>query len=210
MSRQASAEVDRLGRGLQTARATGSRGNGSSGSRTRSTSLAVRRRRPPTSARATDRARTRVGREDQAHRVLLATPIDRGWISRARRLKLSDRRTDLEHVGAKDPSARRAPRVGVVLHEGGTAGLALGDHLQRAQHHGGLPVALAAETVTIGHQALDGEAGELAKATEILEVGGERTEPARLEERAQSELDPRSVAQRLVPSTTWRSSGATS
>ena len=50
--------------------------------------------------------------------------------------------------------------------------------LDRAQHHRGLPVALAAEPVAVGHQPLHGEPGQLAQAAEVLEVGGERPEPA--------------------------------
>ena len=135
--------------------------------------------------------------ELQADRVFAIA--DRKWVDlQRRRRRAGDRRTDLEHVGAEDPFVPRNERVGVVLHERGSAGLAVTDHLERAQHHRGLPVALGAEPVAIGHESLDGEAGELAETAEVLEVGGERAEPAGLEERTQSELDARSVAQRFV------------
>ena len=70
-----------------------------------------------------------------------------------------------------------------------------------AQHDRGLPVALAAEAVAVGHQPLHGESGQLPQPAEVLEVGGERGEAAVLEERPQAELDARAVAQRLVPLT---------
>ena len=74
----------------------------------------------------------------------------------------------------------------------------LGDDLQRAQHHRGLPVALGAEAVAVGHQPLHRQPGQLAQPAEVLEVGGERAEPAAVEERTQAELDARAVAERLV------------
>ena len=43
----------------------------------------------------------------------------------------------------------------------------------------GLPVALAAEAVAVGHQPLHGEARQLAQPAEVLEVRGERPEAAR-------------------------------
>ncbi len=46
----------------------------------------------------------------------------------------------------------------------------------------GLPVALGAEAVAVGHQPLHGQAGQLAQAAEVLEGGGERAEAAGLEE----------------------------
>ena len=67
------------------------------------------------------------------------------------------------------------------------------------QHDRGLPVALAAEAVPVGHQPLDGQAGQLAQSAEVLEVGGEGPEAALGEERPQAGLDPGAVAQRLVP-----------
>src|SRR5438445_743071 len=73
--------------------------------------------------------------------------------------------------------------------------------LQGVQERGGLPVALAAEAVALGHQALHGEAGQLPQAPEVLEVGGEGAEAALGEEGAQAQLDPGGVAQRVVPLT---------
>ena len=71
--------------------------------------------------------------------------------------------------------------------------------LERAQQRRGLPVALAAEPVAVGHQPLYGQAGQLAQAAEVLEVGGEGAEAAVGEECAQAEFDAGGVAQRVVP-----------
>ena len=60
----------------------------------------------------------------------------------------------------------------------------------RADEGGGLPVALGAEAVAVGHQALDGEARELLEAVQVLEGVGEGGEAALLEEGAQAHLDP--------------------
>ena len=75
----------------------------------------------------------------------------------------------------------------------------VGHRLQRAQQDRGLPVALAAEAVAVGHQPLHGQAGQLPQPAEVLEVRGERAEAAGVEEVPQAELDPGGVAQRVVP-----------
>ena len=90
--------------------------------------------------------------------------------------------------------------VGVVLHEGRPAGPAGGHHLQHPQQRRGLPVALAAEAVAVGHQPLHGQAGQLPQPAEVLEVRRERGEAAA--RRGSREGRPRSgraYAQRLVP-----------
>ncbi len=89
--------------------------------------------------------------------------------------------------------------VRVVLHERGAAGQTGPGHLEDPQQGRGLPVALAAEAVAVGHQPLDGEAGQLAQTAEVLEVGGEGAEPAVREELPQRRLDPRLVAHAVVP-----------
>ena len=71
--------------------------------------------------------------------------------------------------------------------------------LDGGQQRRGLPVALAAEAVAVGHQPLHGQAGELAQPAEVLEVRGEGAEPPVEQERAQPGLDPGGVAQRRVP-----------
>ena len=64
---------------------------------------------------------------------------------------------------------------------------------------GGLPVALGAEAVAVGHQPLDADARELLEAAEVLERVGEGAEAALVEEAAQPGLDPAAVAQLGVP-----------
>ena len=89
--------------------------------------------------------------------------------------------------------------VRVVLHEGGATRESLRGRLERAQQQGRLPVALGAEAVAVGHQPLDGQAGKLAKATEVFEVGREGGEPTLGEELAEAGLDPGVVAQAVMP-----------
>ena len=108
---------------------------------------------------------------------------------------------DLEHVGAEDQLVAGGQVVGVVLHEGGAAGQAGAHDLGGADQDGGLPVAFGAEAVAVGHQPLHGQAGQLAQAAEVLEVGGERAEAAGVEEGAQARARSRrrSAATRAVP-----------
>ena len=63
-----------------------------------------------------------------------------------------------------------------------------------------LPVALGAEAVAVGHQALHGDPGQLAQPAEVLEVGREGVEPARPPGRTAGPTSMRGgVAQGLVP-----------
>ena len=117
-----------------------------------------------------------------------------GWISQ-RGLPGRDRRADLEHVGAEDLLLAGRQMVGVVLHERGPTRLVPAHRLDGGQQDRGLPVALAAESVAIGHQSLHRDTGQLAQAAEVLEIGGEGAEVAGLQELAQPQLDPRGVAQ---------------
>lgn len=145
---------------------------------------------------ADDDRRAGGGVEDQADRVLAAADAER--VDLAGRGAGGDRGADLQHVRAEDQLPPGLQVVGVVLHEGGAAGQAQRDRLEGAQQDGGLPVALAAEAVAVRHQALDGEAGQLAQAAEVLEVGGEGAEAALGEEAAQAEFDPGGVPQGVV------------
>jgi hypothetical protein len=88
--------------------------------------------------------------------------------------------------------------VRVVLHEARAAGQPGAHDVGDAHEDRGLPVALRAEAVPVGHEALHGEARELLQGAEVLERRRERAEAARLEERAQADLDRGAVAQRLV------------
>ncbi len=87
--------------------------------------------------------------------------------------------------------------VGVIFHERRAVGQPGGHHLHRAHQRGGFPVALAAEAVAFRHQALNGQAGQLRQAVQILKGIGEALEVAILQECAQAGLDARAVAQRV-------------
>ena len=142
-----------------------------------------------------DDAGSRIRVEYEANRVVLAADAERVHLER--RLGRREGRADLEHVRAEDQLVAGLEVVGVVLHERGAAGQARAHHLGDAHEHGGLPVALGAEAVAVGHEALHGEAGQLAQRAEVLEVGREGAEVAGLEEGAQAQLDARAVAQRV-------------
>ena len=103
-------------------------------------------------------------------------PMPSGWISA--RGGRGDRGADLQHVRAEDLGLARPEVVGVVLHERGAAAGAGAHRLDGGDQGRGLPVALAAEAVPVGHQPLHGQAGELAQPAEVLEVRGERAGPA--------------------------------
>ena len=190
------AEVAKSGAGFQTARPTGSFGSGAAGG-TSSTWLATSRNRSRRSVRATTTPGAGVGGEDEADGVLAAA--DGEGVNLQAGAGGGEGGADLEHVRAEDALLSGGEVVGVVLHERGAAGQAGAHDLGGADEDGGLPVALGAEAVAVGHQPLHGEAGELAQAAEVLEAGGERAEPAGVEEGPQAELDRRAVPQRLVP-----------
>ena len=135
--------------------------------------------------------------EDEPDRV--GPAADRQRVDLARRPVRGDRRADLEHVGAEDLGDRVAQVVGVVLHERRPARQAVAHHLEDPHERGGLPVALGAEAVAVGHQPLDADARQLLERAEVLERVGERAEAAVLEERPQAGLDPRGRPQLGVP-----------
>ena len=173
-----------LGRGRQRrARASTPRGRPAASAAARraattSISLATSRNRSPRSTRPTTTAGP--GAASNTSRTGSSRPpMPSGWISQ-RGLAAAMRRADLEHVRAEDLRLARPEVVGVVLHEracrpAAPAPIALTARQQRR----GLPVALAAEAVAVGHQPLHGEAGQLAQAAEVLEVRGEGAEAAR-------------------------------
>ena len=185
---QLSAAVARSGFGRHTARATGRRGSGASGATT-STSLAISRNRSPRSARPRMTRRAGRGVEHEPDGVRAAA--DRQRMDLAGRAARGDRRADLEHVRPEHLRDRIAEVVRVVLHERRPAGQALGHDLEDAHEGRGLPVALGAEAVALGHQALDADPGQLPELAEVLERVGEGAEAAVLEERPQPGLDPR-------------------
>ena len=83
------------------------------------------------------------------------------------------RGADLQHVRAQAVLLALDQMVGVVLHEGGAAGLALAHGLEDGGHGGHLPVALAAVAVAQRHQVLAGQTRQLLHAVEVLEGVGE-------------------------------------
>src|SRR3954447_12930123 len=151
---QPSVAVGKSGRGCQTARATGRFGNGSSGSTT-SISLATQRNRSPRS----DQPMTTpsAGAAVKTRRSRVPATADPQRVHLEPRLLAGDRRADLEHVRPEDLLAARLQVVGVVLHERRPAGEARAGDLEHPQQCGGLPVALTAEAVAVGHPPPDGE-----------------------------------------------------
>ncbi len=192
---QAVALRRRSGRGRQTARATGRRGSAAGGSMT---STVVDDHAEPVAEvgqRADDR-RPGMRVEDEPDRIGLAA--DRQRVDLEARPAAGDRLAHLEHVRPEDEVvAALVEVVGVVLHERHAARQAVGHDLHRPDHGGGLPVALRTEAVAVAHQPLDGEAGQLGQPVQVLEGVGEGDEPAVGQERAQPELDARTVPQRV-------------
>jgi L-arabinose isomerase len=82
--------------------------------------------------------------------------------------------------GLKHLVSLGAEMIGVVLHEGGASGQAVGHHLHRAQEGAGFPITLRAKTVAIRHQPLDGQAGQLLQPVEVFERSREALESALL------------------------------
>ena len=76
-------------------------------------------------------------------------------------------------------------------------------HLHRPHQRSRLPIAFGAETVAVRHQPLHREARQLRQAVEVFERVGEGFEPALVQERPQSDLDLRRIAERLVPRATF-------
>ncbi|CAH0327263.1 hypothetical protein SRABI128_05928 [Microbacterium sp. Bi128] len=114
------------------------------------------------------------------------------------RLSGSQGRADLQHVRAQDFLLARDEVVGVVLHERGAAGEPGAHDFGCPDQDGSLPVALGAEAVTVGHEALHGHARQLAQCAEVFEGRGEGGRAVGLQEAAEPKLDPGAVAQRLV------------
>ena len=70
---------------------------------------------------------------------------------------------------AEDPLGARDEVVGVVLHEARAAGQPRTHDVRDAHEDRGLPVALGAEAVALGHEPLHGEPGQLLERAEVLE-----------------------------------------
>ena len=180
------------GRGIQTARAVGSFGIGCSGFTT-SSSATIIRIRPPMSTSVVFTAGPACASKTRRAGIGFAADVER--VDLERRLAVRDGRTHLEHVRAEHPLLPFDQVVRVVLDERHAAGPPRRHHLAEADERGGLPVALGAEAVPVRHQPLAGQAGKLLHAVQVLERGGECTEPALLEERAHGELLTGRVAQ---------------
>jgi len=93
--------------------------------------------------------------------------------------------------------------IGVVLHERGAAGEAVGHDFHDAGERGGFPIAFTGEAVAVFHQALHGEAGQLLHAMQVFEGGGEGSEIAFLQQRSEADLDGGGITQRLVASSAF-------
>jgi len=100
-----------------------------------------------------------------------------------------DRFTDLQHVRAQHFVTRCAEMIGVVLHKTDAARETSVHHLHRADERGRLPIALGAESVTVAHEALHRETGQLYQSMQIFERIGEGFEVSRAQEVAQTDLD---------------------
>ena len=134
--------------------------------------------------------------EHQARRVLLVH-ADAQVMRFNARLRAGHARADLEHVRAQAVFLARNEVIGVVLHEGGAAGLALGNGLEDRGHRGDLPVALAAVAVALGHQVLGSQTRQLLHAVEVLERVGERLAALGVEHLADGNLLARLIADRV-------------
>ena len=85
---------------------------------------------------------------------------------------------DLEHMGAQHLVAFRRKVVGIVLHEG-CSPFQIGANDFHGAHQGSsLPVAFAGKAVAVGHEPLDGQAGQLLEPIKVLKVGGKSLEVA--------------------------------
>src|SRR5271170_3362952 len=93
----------------------------------------------------------------------------------------------------------RGEMIGVILHERRTARQTLAHDFHGAHQSGGLPVALAGESVALSHQALRPKAWKLAQAVQVLECRREALEAALVEEGAQAQFEPHPIEQRFVP-----------
>src|SRR5277367_4916633 len=101
-----------------------------------------------------------------------------------------DRRADLQHVSAENLMSLRRQMICVVFHERGAARQSFAHHFHGPDQRRGLPVALRAEAITFGHQALRPKARELPEPVQVLERRRKTLEAALLEERAQGQFEP--------------------
>ena len=87
-----------------------------------------------------------------------ALKTSRQWMDLKTRCACCDGRAHFEHVRAENSRCSRTQVVGVVLHERRASWQPLAHHLYQSKQHSGLPVTLSTEAVTLGHQALHGNA----------------------------------------------------
>src|SRR6478609_2715239 len=98
------------------------------------------------------------------------------WFSRR------DGFADLEHVRPEHKRIGWIEVIGVVLHEARAAAESSRHRLHGAKQRARFPVAFGAKAVSLGHQPLNGQAGELLEAMQIFEGCGESFESAGLKE----------------------------
>ena len=171
---QASADVARSGAGRQTAQRHGQLGQRLVG---RDDLDVVGHQAEPVAEveQPDDDARRRERRRNTRRTGSSRPPMPSGWISTEGRSAAMLGQTS-SMCAPRTLRLAGAEVVRVVLHEGRPAGRLAGHRLEDAHEGRRLPVTLAAEAVAVGHQPLDGQAGQLAKAAQVLEVARERVE----------------------------------
>src|SRR5699024_4910313 len=142
-----------------------------------------------------DHGITRIGVEDETDRVLAVADAERMDLQSGP--TRGQRGADLEHMRTEDLLRALFEVVAVVLHQAGAAVEAVAHHLGDADEHAGLPVALGAEAVAVGHEPLHGQTGQLPERAEVFEGVGERRGIVGLEESADRGFLPGRVPQRL-------------
>src|SRR5205814_7371423 len=106
----------------------------------------------------------------QPDRIVRTT--DRKRMDFIRRLALSDRWTNIQHMSTEDPAAL-SQIVGVVLHERRSALETVTHDLHGPHKRRRFPVAFRAESISIGHQTLHGDSWKLRQAVQVLKRVGE-------------------------------------
>ncbi len=115
-----------------------------------------------------------------------------------RRFVVGNRFTHLQHVGTEHELALGIEIVGVILHEGGSSRQIRRHHFHGADQCGSFPIALAAETVAVGHQALHREARQLLETVQILKGRGETDAAVRLQKGAHAQFLAGAITKRSV------------
>ena len=189
---QAPAATLRLGRGTQTALATGSFESGASGWIT-STSFTTMRKRLPISSRVALIAGP-LGTLKTSRAGSFLPPIESGWISRLGFAAAIEAHTS-SMCAPSTFGFFLAQIIGVIFHEGSPALQTGSHHFHGAHQRGGFPIAFRAKAVAIRHQALDRQAGQLRQAVQVFEGGGKGFKTAFFKEGPHANFDAGSFPQ---------------